>query len=76
MADRNPCHPEVVNPDRFHLTLTSAGRPVQHGWWASEVTARRKFTAWIGEHGNLPGARVTLVDEETGATLTAWPGET
>jgi hypothetical protein len=65
-----------VNPDRYHLTLTSADRPVQHGWWASEATARRKFTAWIGEYGTLPGVRVTLVDEETGETLTTWPDET
>lgn len=59
---------------RYHLTLTSDGRPVMHGWWASEVTARRKWTAWIGEHGSRPGARVTLDDEETGATLASWPG--
>ncbi|MFF1547179.1 hypothetical protein [Streptomyces sp. NPDC058291] len=59
---------------RFHLTLFSGGRPMQHGWWASEATARRKWTAWIGEHGSLPDARVTLVDEGTGETLTEWPG--
>jgi acyl-coenzyme A synthetase/AMP-(fatty) acid ligase len=64
-----------VNPERFHLTLSSAGRPVVHGWWASEVTARGKFRDWIGAHGALPGARVTLVDEETGETLTTWPDE-
>lgn len=58
---------------RYHLTLTSDGRPVMHGWWASEATARRKFTAWVGERGQL-GARVTLVDEETGETVAAWPG--
>jgi hypothetical protein len=28
----------------------------------------------IGEHGSRPGARITLVDEETGETLTEWPG--
>jgi hypothetical protein len=38
-----------------------------HGWWADRNTADRKFTAWIGEHGN--------VDEETGETLTTWPKE-
>ncbi|MFD5491653.1 hypothetical protein ACFWH4_01595 [Streptomyces sp. NPDC127091] len=62
-----------MNSERFHLTLTSAGRPVQHGWWASEPTARSKFVAWIGEWGDLPDARVTLTDEETGTTLTTWP---
>ncbi|MEU9436622.1 hypothetical protein [Streptomyces sp. NPDC048252] len=59
---------------RYHLTLTSAGGPVQHGWWATEATARRKFTSWIGEWGELPEARVVLVDEETGETLDDWPG--
>ena len=47
-----------------------------HGWWASRPTAEAKFTRWIGEHGNVTGARVTLVDEETGETLTTWPDET
>ncbi|MHC3450730.1 hypothetical protein [Streptomyces prasinus] len=59
--------------DRFHLTLTTAGRPVAHGWWASESTARRKLASWVGEWGDLPDARVTLVDEETGTVLTSWP---
>lgn len=59
-------------PGRYRLTLTSAGRPAAHGWWASEATARSKFRDWVGDWGR-PGARITLVDEETGATLTAWP---
>jgi hypothetical protein len=46
-----------------------------HGWWASRATADRKFRTWIGAHGNIAGARVTLVDEETGETLTEWPDE-
>lgn len=62
------------NPGRYRLTLTTAGRPVQHGWWGSEETARSKFTRWIGEYGAMPGARVTLVDEETGEELDSWPG--
>jgi hypothetical protein len=64
----------VTNDGRFHLPLTSAGDPVQHGWWGSEATARRKFTSWIGEWGELPEARVVLVDEETGEMLDSWPG--
>jgi hypothetical protein len=63
-----------VNPDRYHVTLTSDGRPAMHGWWGSESVARRKVTAWIG-HWGRPGARITLVDEDTGATLTTWPDE-
>ena len=39
------------------------------GWWAGEATARRKFSGWIGEYGNLHGVRITLVDEDTEATL-------
>jgi hypothetical protein len=59
-------------PDRYHLTLTSDGRPAMHGWWGSETVARGKVTSWIGSWGR-PGARITLVDEETGALLTTWP---
>jgi hypothetical protein len=64
----------VTNPERYHLTLTSAGRPVMHGWWGSEPVARAKVTEWIGSWGQS-GARITLVDEETGTTLTTWPDE-
>lgn len=62
-------------PDRFRVTLAAAGREVMNGWWASEETARSKFRDWIGEHGSRPGARITLVDEETDTTLTTWPDE-
>ncbi|KOX32770.1 hypothetical protein ADL07_11365 [Streptomyces sp. NRRL F-4707] len=58
---------------RYRVTVTTGGQPLIQGWWGSEVIARRKFTAWVGEHGDRPGARVTLVDEETGETLTEWP---
>lgn len=61
------------SPDRFHLQLTSAGRPVQHGWWGSEVTARRKLAGWVGEYGAMPGVRITLTDETTGTVLAEWP---
>lgn len=61
-----------MDPDRFHVTLSSAGRPVAQGWWGSEATARGKFREWVGDWGQ-PGARVTLVDEETGCVLTEWP---
>ncbi|TXJ75435.1 hypothetical protein E2C11_23265 [Streptomyces lavendulae] len=61
------------SPGRYHLLLTSAGQPVQHGWWGREATARRKLAAWIGEYGNLPDVRVLLADEETGEQLGVWP---
>ena len=62
-----------MNPERFHLALSSAGRPVMHGWWADRATADRKFSAWKEEHGSVDGARVVLVDEGTGTVLTTWP---
>ena len=61
-----------MNPSRFHLTLFSAGRVVQHGWWGDESTARGKFRDWVGS--GVRDARVTLVDEETGTVLDEWPG--
>lgn len=65
----------MTGTGRFHLLLTVDGRPMMHGWWASEETARRQWTAWTGERGSMPGARITLVDEETGDVLASWPEE-
>jgi hypothetical protein len=62
-----------MQPARYHLLLTSAGRPVQHGWWDDEATARSKFSVWIGEWSEVRDARITLTDEDTGETLTTWP---
>jgi hypothetical protein len=61
-------------PDRYHLTLTSGGRPAMQGWWGSEAVAREKFVKWVGGC-RLPDATVTLVDEETGTVLTTWTDE-
>ncbi|GGQ83638.1 hypothetical protein [Streptomyces flaveolus] len=58
---------------RYRVTVTVDGRPMIQGWWGSEVIARSKFTRWVGEHGDRPGARVTLTDEGTGTVLTEWP---
>lgn len=63
----------MTDQERYHLTLASTGGPVMHGYWSTRATADRKFRSWIGEHGGVAGARVTLVDEETGETLTVWP---
>lgn len=62
-----------MNPERYHLTLTSAGRTVAQGWWGSETAARGKFREWVGS--GVADARVTLVDEETGTVLTTWSDE-
>jgi hypothetical protein len=64
-----------MDDERYHLTLTLAGRPALQGWWGSEATARRQFSTWIDERGSMPGVRITLVDTETGATLVSWPKE-
>ena len=61
----------MADVTRFHVTLYSAGRPIQHGWWGSESTARSKFLRWVGS--GLADARVALVDEATGETLDEWP---
>lgn len=64
-----------ADSERYHLSLTLDGRPAMSGWWGSEATARRQFATWIGERGSMPGARITLVDQATGAELTTWPDE-
>ena len=60
---------------RFHLTLFSGGRPMQHGWWESEATARSKFRDWIGSR--MPNSRVTLAEEVGGVErlLDSWPDD-
>lgn len=63
-----------IDPGRYHLTLTRAGRPAMHGWWGSETVARAKAVEWVGDWG-MPGVRVTLVDEDAGTLLTEWPEE-
>lgn len=65
-----------MDDQRFHLTLYTGKRPVMHGRWGDRATAEVKFTRWVGEHGSVDGARLTLVDEETGTVLTTWPDET
>lgn len=63
----------MTSPGRYHLLLAIDGRPMMHGWWDDETTARDKFRRWVGEYGSMPGARITLVDEVTGETLASWP---
>ncbi|MEV5880621.1 hypothetical protein AB0L75_41910 [Streptomyces sp. NPDC052101] len=64
----------MTAPGRYHLLLTTGGRPVQHGWWGREAVARDKFRDLVGQYGgSMPGARVTLTDEDTGDVLGDWP---
>jgi hypothetical protein len=62
------------DPGRYHLTLATDGCVMMHGWWADQAVAQAKLTEWIGDYGR-PGASITLTDETTGETLTAWPKE-
>jgi hypothetical protein len=62
-----------MSDERYHLTLTTGSRPVMHGWWGDLATAERKYTEWIGEHGSVDGARITLVDEQEQRVLAGWP---
>jgi hypothetical protein len=65
---------DVPDPGRYHLLHTINDRPVQHGWWNQEETAREKFRDCVGLYG-APGARITLTDEDTGEQLAIWPDE-
>ncbi|MGW3175828.1 hypothetical protein [Streptomyces sp. NPDC001153] len=65
----------MTSPGCYHLLLACEGRPLRHGWWGSEETARRKFSRWVGEYGSIPVVRVTLADEETGERLAVWPDD-
>lgn len=64
-----------MHPGRYHLLLALNGRPSMQGWWSKEKTARDRFRAWIGERGSMPGARITLVDEEEQRVLASWPDD-
>ncbi|MFD1274817.1 hypothetical protein [Streptomyces kaempferi] len=64
------------DPERYRVALTLDGRPAMRGWWASEDTARRQFSSWVGERGSMPGVHIALVDTTTNETLTEWPTET
>ncbi|MEU0411884.1 hypothetical protein ABZ307_29240 [Streptomyces griseorubiginosus] len=67
------------DPQRFHLTVSSTGGPVMHGWWSRETTARDKYRDWIGAYGRMPAAHIRLV-ERLGAAderlLESWPADT
>ncbi|MGW7381800.1 hypothetical protein [Streptomyces sp. NPDC054794] len=65
----------MTSPGRYHLLLDTGGRPVQHGWWGCEDTARRKFRNWVGEYGSVRGSRVIVTDEGTGDVLATWPDQ-
>ncbi|MFF0087662.1 hypothetical protein ACFYR1_49780 [Streptomyces canus] len=66
----------MTDPD-FHLTLTSSGRPVMHGWWSGKATAEGKFSEWIGSHSAIEGAAVVLAERagDGERVLMSWPVE-
>ncbi len=46
---------------------------VRHSAPGGKETARRRFSAWVGEYGSMPGARITLTDEQHSNVLMTWP---
>lgn len=62
-------------PERFHLTVATAGRTVMHGWWSSEATARGKFRDWVGTYRKMPDVHVVLAERTGGGELLleSWP---
>jgi hypothetical protein len=75
MRGRDVCDPGgVTDPERYHLTLYLHGQPARDGWWALEATARRKWSALVGEYGSRDEATIVLVDREDGGRVVAsWP---
>lgn len=61
--------------ERFHLTLSTAGRAVMHGWWPDEATADRKWKRWRREFVDMPNVSVTLIDTADGRVIHRWPDE-
>ena len=61
---------------RYRVTVEVDGQPVIRGWWDEGTVADGKVIRWIGRHGGRAGARITLVDEGTGETVTSWPPAT
>lgn len=59
-------------PGRYRVSLTIDSIHIADGWWNSRTIAEKKFTNWVGEQGR-DGARIELVDTETGGVLKAWP---
>ncbi|MEU1599396.1 hypothetical protein ABZ468_42985 [Streptomyces sp. NPDC005708] len=57
---------------RYRVTVSTDDEPVMHGWWNNEATARRKFSAAIGNYGR-DGMSVVLVDTEMTEQLATWP---
>jgi hypothetical protein len=64
----------MTSPGRYHLLLTLDGKPAMHGWWGDKAIARGQVPVWVGSWG-VPGARITLTDQETGEQLAEWPDE-
>ncbi|MFF5538063.1 hypothetical protein ACFY71_37375 [Streptomyces cinerochromogenes] len=46
-------------------------------WAISAVNTRAPatFRRWAGEYGSMPGARISLSDEEAGEVLDTWPDD-
>jgi hypothetical protein len=51
-----------VDSERFHLTLSSAGRLVMQGWWGKLSTAEHQYLSWIGLWGSIDDALIVLAE--------------
>ncbi|MFF4409764.1 hypothetical protein [Streptomyces sp. NPDC001404] len=73
-----PSRSALPEADWYHLTVRFSGGPaVVEGTWAEGTTALRKFSSWVGSHGNVAGVVITLEAEIDGVrtTVRQWPDE-
>ncbi|MEU6593635.1 hypothetical protein ABZ923_31180 [Streptomyces sp. NPDC046881] len=44
-------------------------------WWGRQEVAQDEFRRWVGDYQSMPGARLSLTDEESGDVLATCPDE-
>ncbi|MFD9075335.1 hypothetical protein [Streptomyces lasiicapitis] len=59
----------------YRVTIASHGRTIATGDWKRLDTAEHKFRSWIGDWGDIDGARITLAERHGNGwrELKAWP---
>ncbi|UUA11584.1 MULTISPECIES: hypothetical protein [Streptomyces] len=63
-----------MDDERFHLTLSSGGQPVMHGWWCKQSTAEHQYLSWIGSWGSIDRAEIVLTEraEDGEHVIASW----